>query len=605
MKIRIQRRRRGEAGVALLYSVFAAFVAASMVSVMLTVSVVADKVSGVNRYGGQAKYLAEGAVEAAKKEIQESIANWTAVPASGSATINGIQVPYTIVQTGFAATDTDPSGIETLVTGYQITATATVQGNQATASRIVNSEATPIFQFAVFYNNDLEINPGPLMSVLGRVHSNGDMYLGSQNTTLTLNTNYVRAVGDIFRHRKDDPNASQGTVNIRRWVSNPFSGAEPSEYVTMRSQGQMNNDGITSTSGYDSNFTGGWDVNQNGDYTETGDALPWGPGALEYWSEPEGYANGGGHTVLSADHGMTEAVTPHIGSIQMYESVQGGDFVFDPGTRQYVATAPGTGTHNKGYYHSNAGLSIIVANNGTWKAFDGAGTNVTSHLTGVVSLSQMYDARQANGSTSKIWVANVDVAALNASGHFPSNGLLYAAHYGAGTGLNAKGIRLKNAAVLNSALTVVSENPLYVWGDYNVGDATHPQRGAALIGDAINLLSKSWDDAKVKGVLPSAANTTYNAALIGGNQESSVGQYNGGLENLPRFHENWSGKTCAFKGSFVNAYHSRFATGNWLYGSDRYEAPNRVWTYNTRFNNVANLPPFTPMAVSARDVVSW
>ena len=43
----------------------------------------------------------------------------------------------------------------------------------------------------------------------------------------------------------------------------------------------------------------------------------------------------------------------------------------------------------------------------------------------------------------------------------------------------------------------------------------------------------------------------------------------------------------------------------WVYGGNRYQAPNRIWTYDTAFNSVLNLPPFTPMAVSADDIVTW
>lgn len=604
MKTRFQARIGREAGIALVYAMFAVFVAASLVSIMLTVSRVADATSGIKRYGGQAKYLAEGALEAAKKDVQTAIAGWSAVPASGIAAINGTDVRYSVVPTGFASTVTDPAGIQTILTGYEIRAASAVLNNSVTLHRIINMESTPIFQFAVFYNQDLEIQPGADMTLSGRVHSNGNMHLGS-NATLTVNTNYLRAVGDIYRHRKDDPTQSLGTVRVRRWVANPFDPLEPVQYVRMNSHSQMDGLGVTNTSGYDSSFLTPHDANGNGDYTDLGDWLPWGPGALEYWAQPSSYANGSGSTVHSADHGMTEAVAPPIGSLSMFEESAAGNYVLNPVTGQYDACAPGTGTHNMGFYHANADLSIITAANGTWKAFDKAGIDVTSSLVGVISIDQMYDARQAGGTNNKIRVTEIDVFALTASGLFPANGLLYAAHYGEGTGLGAKGIRLTNGAVLPDALTVVSEDPIYVHGDYNVGDASHPKQGAAVIGDAINLLSKAWNDSKVQNMLPAAQATTYNVAMITGNQESTVGGYNGGLENLPRFHENWSGITCSIRGSFVNAFQSQYATNAWLYGGDRYTAPRRDWTYDTAFNNVANLPPFTPMVVSARDVVSW
>jgi hypothetical protein len=170
-----------------------------------------------------------------------------------------------------------------------------------------------------------------------------------------------------------------------------------------------------------------------------------------------------------------------------------------------------------------------------------------------------------------------------------------------GTGTDAKGVLLHNGSELAGPLTVVSEGPLYVQGDYN----TVNKKGAAVIGDAVNLLSNSWTGSKSKGQLPTASNTTFNMAIVTGNHESFVGHYNGGLENLPRFHEKWSNKDCNIHGSFVNAWQSRYATGHWAYGGDIYQAPRRNWFYDTFFNDVDNLPPFTPRVVTAVDVVSW
>ena len=44
------------------------------------------------------------------------------------------------------------------------------------------ARSTNLFQFAVFYTNDLEILPGPDMTLGGRVHCNGDIYLGCGGT---------------------------------------------------------------------------------------------------------------------------------------------------------------------------------------------------------------------------------------------------------------------------------------------------------------------------------------------------------------------------------------------------------------------------------------
>ena len=212
MKLAITFGHRRRRGAALLYSIFAAFTAAAMVSVLMTISLSSDRSAVRKREVGQARYMSEGGVEVARKAVTESIANWQAIPANGTVTIDGQQVDYTVTPTGFAGVETDPSGIQTFVTGYQISASSEVGGTQSTVNRMINSEATPIFQYAVFYTNDLEINPplaaanqvtgdAPKMFLRGRIHSNGDMYLNCGGV-MTINSNYVRAVGDLFRNRK-------------------------------------------------------------------------------------------------------------------------------------------------------------------------------------------------------------------------------------------------------------------------------------------------------------------------------------------------------------------------------------------------------------------
>lgn len=591
---------------ALLYAVSSAFVAAGMVTLMLGIALASDKTADSQSSSKQASFLASGALESAKKTVQESIANWASLPESGTVQIDGHQATYTVRPTGFSRTVSDEAGIQTIETGYEIRAVATEGGVPSQAFRVINSLSTPLFQFAVFYDGDLEIMPGPSMAISGRVHTNQDMYLGSNNT-LRLNTNYVHAVGSMFRNRKDDPTLSQGSVLIREWVQNPWNLAEPANYYSMWSKSQLASLGIPSIGGFDSNFTTGWDVDGNGVYTDAGDLLPFGPGALAYWDEPTGYANGSGNTVETGEHDLGEAVVPQIGSIHMFEEESGGDYAWDSATSSYQPVTPGTGTHTKGYYHDNADLQILVNAAGTsFKAYNSAGTDITALVSSAISLSTIYDARQANGGSGVTKLVDINVGLLQATGQYPANGLIYAAHYGAGTGTSAKGVRLKNGALLPAKLTVASEDPVYIQGDYNTGNASVTQKGAAVICDAVNLLSNSWNNTKNRtSGLPGASATTYNVAMIAGNQTSGVGNYNGGLENLPRFHENWTGINCTIKGAMVNTWTSAHATAPWVYGGNRYQAPNRIWSYNTAYNSVLNLPPFTPMAVSARDVVTW
>jgi hypothetical protein len=253
----------------------------------------------------------------------------------------------------------------------------------------------------------------------------------------------------------------------------------------------------------------------------------------------------------------------------------------------YVTTE--TGSSVKGYYHANAGLVI----RGT-HAYVGS-TDVTSSLpSGTISEKTMYDGRE----NKTVKVTEVDIAKLNTTTYFPANGLLYAYREDS-TSSAPNGIRLKNASTLKAGLTVVSPDPVYTMGNYN----STSKKPASIITDAMNILSNAWNDTKTAGHLPVATATTVNAAFITGNNGTTTGHYNGGLENLPRFHENWTGITCTIRGSFVNTFCSDIGEGAWEYGGDNYQAPTRNWDYDTDFNNFGKLPPYTPYVVIITRVV--
>ncbi|MCB0324856.1 MAG: hypothetical protein KDD69_14835, partial [Bdellovibrionales bacterium] len=192
---------------------------------------------------------------------------------------------------------------------------------------------------------------------------------------------------------------------------------------------------------------------------------------------------------------------------------------------------------------------------------------------------------------------------------------------------NRYGFRVRNASQLQSTiagapavggLTIVSDQAAYVMGHYNSSNWTR----SAILADTFNILSSAWNPTTYDGGSFStrvAANTTVQVAVLSGTdttggpntqpaEEGAAGQssstsqqdYNGGLENYPRFHENWSGRTLTYNGSFVSLDRPRHSSGQWSYGSPVYTAPARNWGYDTRFNNAQNLPPMTPRFVYLR-----
>lgn len=69
----------------------------------------------------------------------------------------------------------------------------------------------PVFQFAIFYSVDLEINPGADMRVTGRVHSNANLYSQPDGHALTFQS-HVTAVGDIIHDKKPGDPGSRSHV---------------------------------------------------------------------------------------------------------------------------------------------------------------------------------------------------------------------------------------------------------------------------------------------------------------------------------------------------------------------------------------------------------
>ncbi len=81
----------------------------------------------------------------------------------------------------------------------------------------IKSRLVPMFQFAAFYGNDLEILPGPTMNLSGPVHTNGDLYLGANNNH-GLNINgQVTLSGNLYNRRKNNnstyPNGRVRIIN--------------------------------------------------------------------------------------------------------------------------------------------------------------------------------------------------------------------------------------------------------------------------------------------------------------------------------------------------------------------------------------------------------
>ena len=184
-----------------------------------------------------------------------------------------------------------------------------------------------------------------------------------------------------------------------------------------------------------------------------------------------------------------------------------------------------------------------------------------------------------------------------------------------------RALKLVNGALgqLPQGLTIVSENPVYVQGNYN-SDGNFVTAGnvpAAVIADAVTLLSNNWNDIRSftspsESTNRDAVTTSYRMAVITGKgiafqqpagTDASFGS-DGGAHNFVRSLEDWcpspanpcNGIIHRYRGSMVSFFINRQGVGTFkCCDTDAYNRGPREWTFDTDFLLPARLPPGTPM----------
>ncbi len=195
---------------------------------------------------------------------------------------------------------------------------------------------------------------------------------------------------------------------------------------------------------------------------------------------------------------------------------------------------------------------------------------------------------------------------------------------------NNYAVRFRNAAVLQSTLsgapvvkglTLVTDQKSVLWGDFNSIAASWIP--AAVISDAHYVLANTWTDAKSETAISWTnrfTNTTtlvQNVAILsgtlpscGGNGvtcEGSLNDWGGSYTGVFRFNETFYDGTStgtthyiqqpmSWKGSVVSLgapKHVPSLCGPFTY----FSSPSYDYHFDTRFNDPEKLPPLTPRAV--------
>jgi len=430
------------------------------------------------------------------------------------------------------------------------------------------SRLVPLFQFVAFYDKDLEILPGPTMTLSGPIHTNGDLYLNANNALHIAGQ--VTTAGSLYRGRKNDATCNSSQVTVIN-PNNPLALLPSCPTRTLIPQStlppwnnmiQIDVDEVT---------------------VPAPEALDPTPGQI-YWSNAD-------LRLQLRLNGSNVPITDGNSPTGIY--VMEADGTVHNTRTQLLHSCDGPiDDHVVGYSHS-------FYNNRE-------GSNIRMlELDMLNLLNCLYETNWLDEGKGLD-----DTSEGGLVFHFSVNGPN-------SNNINDYGVRIRNAAELQSdiddaplvrGMTVVTNQAIYTHGHYNMTNKIP----AAILSDSFNVLSVNWnlnDSTSTQGVNNRvAANTTINAALLTGtdstgNQEGAGGQggaYNGGLENYPRLHENWDGRALNYRGSFVSLNTPIRVNGNWQYGNPQYTAPIRNWDYDTDFNDASNLPPLSPRFVYLR-----
>lgn len=426
----------------------------------------------------------------------------------------------------------------------------------------------PLSTYAIFYNGLLEFSTAATMTINGRVHANANIYLGS-GSAVTFN----------------DSLSAVGTVSYPK-----------------------------------NNGSGPWDTKSSN---------------VKFNGDPD-YRTNAQPVTLSLNMTNTYSLIEQPPSTELATSQQGQERLYNKA--QVVLLV----SNSTVYARIQSSVSDQVPGADPAPKIITSATNVSALATNFPFLTitnKFKDQRE----DKEIITTQIDVAKYAkwistnpavlakfpaSSGTYPT--VLYVADNRAGTSSQLTGVRLVEGKELpkngNLGWSVATPNPLYVWDNYNVTkdgvtktattntSATVP---AALMSDALTILSSKWQDGK-DGTSASATGSykesttgptsasaiTINAAILTGivaSTGSGSDQFSGGVHNLPRLLEDWGSATREvwLNTSIINLFNSKKATGKFVTpgNSSYYTAPKRQFSFDQNFRDPNKQPPGMPCAM--------
>jgi hypothetical protein len=522
--------------------------------------------------------------------------------------------------------------------------------------------STPLFQYAVFYEGNLELAPGSNMTITGPISTNGSAYLGSHSgfaLTLTDQVAYFQDYNGASDPLTGETQLLEGTGTLNDPIYNPNPGSAEPIQTTQR---QIQVSHLTAQA----SFIGGVDVQAD----------------VNNPSYAAAYTNAQGVVDPNEIYRAVIAPPPTDSSGHLLDE--------DPvvaKSRMYntAAILITINEDSAGVKTVNVGTATDpTAYNGNFPTIHTPGSGVTDPISSLQDVrTQVVDPREYANGTSGVNVSTLDVGNFKTelSGAMAANSALQSSYNGvvyiydatdnsnvAGAHNTLNGIRLTDATTTPNypdsngnpqGFTVVSNNGVYVQGDYNTTQITVPgvavpvNNPTAIMGDAVTALSTGWDMASQKTSLP-VANVlaltnrepslpssdydagsdhnvmTINSAILTGNTPSAgtgsnpLTDYNsGGAQNLVRMVEDWyppmqsgNGKGMELKldGSLGQLFTSDYFTGHYtgnaaltaLNNNPAYtQPPTRDFDYDTGFKERAPAGAPTTTGFTRGDFYFW
>jgi hypothetical protein len=589
---RVVRARRGFAleMVLLILVMFSVIVLAGL-SAVTTIS----RTSNADYRGARVSYASEGGADDIMSQLdaamQDGIINGEDISSIQTPVIPGYVITQTTQTTGSPISRTITSGpfagLYSLNQPIDISVTAKdSSGNRAMSVLSVNAQTIPLFQFGVFYEEDLEILPGQVMNFAGWVHTNGNLYLSSNSVTFQSN---LTTPDSMFWNRKNANDRLNG-VNIN------------------------NNAGTAVKLDFDSRSLSG----------------------PAFKTRSEQKFNG---RLMTSAHGVRPLKLPlpvNLPPVTLVLPKSGGDDAMVQDVKM---------AWKADWYIQINAASLASATPTTLCSTMMVQTRASGLVTPSAAMCRkifkpkanaFYDGREdlrvdmidVYVDSLRIWSDSAPATRAPRIIYFEIN------NTNTNAGNDYVAVRLRGGTQLpksrvasdTGGLTVSTDRPMYVLGDYN----TVVWRPAAIMGDAVTFLSNppvgnpgmlatgsakcasggptsGWcDTLQVNYLLRQSSGSTVNAAILAGHSATtcdyaragcSAPNYGGGLENFPRFLERWDTAVFRYTGSLVSLFQSRYSTGLWGNsggGGAYYTAPTRQWSFDVNFRFPERLPPGTP-----------